>query len=829
MKIARAALLGLAVIAPAMVAITPVAGCRPSVTVSYYMAGTDGLVVTANARERVATFRGPGEWEAVVVASVALEAADEPAEVRRTYRPAPNVGGTGAAEGFVEVLLDHLVPSGSPSPDGEYTVSFYLKGLRSSQVLPGCSVVLDTTPPRIARLRGPGPDGVEVKEPLADGAEVIAQEALLRVSVDDRSASKLLAGGADVAPGPDGAFPLELPPPSNPHLDLEAVDAAGNRAVWRLRVLQDREPPRIAWPAGLDAAASSPELPLELRVEDDVALEGVSLQLNGKDHALEALEGGRFRARLGLEPGRNRIAVEARDKAGRRTAEERCVERFERFAWSVAGSGGAVHTSDPGIAPASFEGPEGREVAVAASFVPAAGGPAREVERRYRIARGKLEVPLKDFFPAEGPADGRWSLAFSVPGARLREEPPRSEVVLDRAPPSLQVEGAGEPGAAEVLVAAAVATLRVADASPVEVRAASSRLEASAGGAFTVQVPAEGVEVTAVDAAGNRAALRLRPAEEPAPAAAPAAVLPVEPEPAAAPQGAPEGAPPPGAAKPDRLEAAVIEDGGRRILEVKDARGRVTRLELPAAVERIERVPGDPPRFLVSTARDPEVLMAFVPGGAFPFGGEGFPTVEVGPFLMDCHEVTVDRYSRKADSAPAWLGVLAPEFRAPRQPAVALSWEDAAAFAAWAGKDLPEAREWELAAAWDGERRRAYPWGDGFAEGGIGGRWLAAPPRITDLEGDVSPWGVAGLGGGVREWVLDDLPSRPEHRRIRGGSSVHPRGGRDPGPLKAERFLATREEAALKMSKMNDVGFRCVIRLAPPAPRAAAAAGEGSR
>jgi formylglycine-generating enzyme required for sulfatase activity len=107
----------------------------------------------------------------------------------------------------------------------------------------------------------------------------------------------------------------------------------------------------------------------------------------------------------------------------------------------------------------------------------------------------------------------------------------------------------------------------------------------------------------------------------------------------------------------------------------------------------------------ISTAAGDMVL---VPAGAFPSGERKEP-VWLPAFYIDKTEVTNAVY---ADFCRKGAHELPPDFPAdrPDYPVVNVSMEDAREFAAWAGKRIPNAREWEKAAR--GEQGRTFPWGD---------------------------------------------------------------------------------------------------------------------
>ena len=136
-------------------------------------------------------------------------------------------------------------------------------------------------------------------------------------------------------------------------------------------------------------------------------------------------------------------------------------------------------------------------------------------------------------------------------------------------------------------------------------------------------------------------------------------------------------------------------------------------------------------------------------------------------FAIDRTEVTIEAYAAcvRTGACPAVPGAATPAPADGRLPAVGVSWTEAAAFCAWAGKRLPTEDEWEKAAR--GSDGRRYPWGDrpecqraNFGNFGGDGRCAAegAPGRpvaVGSFPSGASPYGALDMAGNVWEWVAD--------------------------------------------------------------------------
>jgi iron(II)-dependent oxidoreductase len=163
--------------------------------------------------------------------------------------------------------------------------------------------------------------------------------------------------------------------------------------------------------------------------------------------------------------------------------------------------------------------------------------------------------------------------------------------------------------------------------------------------------------------------------------------------------------------------------------------------------------------------------MILVPPGEFVMGSnEGHDNekpphkVYLDAFYIARYPVTNAEYKKFVDAtkhAPPshWSNGQIPAGKE-NHPVTDVTWDDAVAYAQWAGARLPTEAEWEKAASWDDAKKvkRVFPWGDTFdankcnsAESKIGG---TTPVGKYSPNGD-SFYGIADMAGNVWEWCAD--------------------------------------------------------------------------
>jgi formylglycine-generating enzyme len=181
-------------------------------------------------------------------------------------------------------------------------------------------------------------------------------------------------------------------------------------------------------------------------------------------------------------------------------------------------------------------------------------------------------------------------------------------------------------------------------------------------------------------------------------------------------------------------------------------------------------------------------------------------------------------------------------------PVVQIAYEDAVAYAKWAGKRLPTEAEWEFAAR-GGLTGQPFVWGDEFRPKG---QWMANtfqghfPDKDTGEDHYIgvtavgrfpaNGYGLFDMAGNVWQWTSDWY--RPDYYKqlvATGGIARNPKGPQssyDPAeptePKKTQRggsFLCTDQYCSRYMvgtrgkgevsTGTNHLGFRCVKELSP--------------
>lgn len=276
-------------------------------------------------------------------------------------------------------------------------------------------------------------------------------------------------------------------------------------------------------------------------------------------------------------------------------------------------------------------------------------------------------------------------------------------------------------------------------------------------------------------------------------------------------------------------------------------------------------------------------LMGDEGSDANPFDGEGpVRVVEVSAFVLDATAVDNDRFRRfveatghvttaerdgwsfvfgpfvpdhlqasavPASGVPWWWRVDGARWDQPEgpgsdldgrgnHPVVHVSFADAVAYAAWAGKRLPTEAEWEHAAR-GGLESATYPWGDELTPDG---RWRCNiwqgefPTKNTGQDGyagtapvdafEPNGYGLHQMAGNVWEWTADRWtidhdpepitdPTGPSHGEAyvrRGGSYLcH--------DSYCNRYRVAARDRSHQADTTANIGFRCAADLGPPDPR----------
>lgn len=216
--------------------------------------------------------------------------------------------------------------------------------------------------------------------------------------------------------------------------------------------------------------------------------------------------------------------------------------------------------------------------------------------------------------------------------------------------------------------------------------------------------------------------------------------------------------------------------------------------------------------------------MRVIPAGTYAIRpdvrAEALQLVQLEAFAMDRTEVTNGAYRRCYDDGvctwPARVtSVNRPDyFLVPNlsgYPMINVTWEQANTFCTWAGKRLPLAEEWEVAAGSALTLHTVYrfPWGDTFDAAVVNSALSSAgdtQPVGTYIPAGLSPAGVADMAGNVAEWTA--TPADPDADEVdafivKGGSFLS----------QPDELYVAADQKVEKDQMQPWLGFRCAVTL----------------
>ncbi len=212
--------------------------------------------------------------------------------------------------------------------------------------------------------------------------------------------------------------------------------------------------------------------------------------------------------------------------------------------------------------------------------------------------------------------------------------------------------------------------------------------------------------------------------------------------------------------------------------------------------------------------------MLLVPAGDFHFGAaadQTLRTVSLPAFYIDETEVSNEEYRRFCAATGHAPPQSLDSSEHPDDPVTNVSYDDAIAYASWAGRRLPTEEEWEKAAR--GTDERTYPWGDA--------PWAEDVPNqlqpVTSEPLRRSPYGAYNMAGNAWEWTATPYAPTAEDvagmkrllhgqsfsadwRTIKGGSFA---------PGSKEDFAIAKHRGLPVDARSVWIGFRCVRNAAP--------------
>jgi formylglycine-generating enzyme required for sulfatase activity len=175
------------------------------------------------------------------------------------------------------------------------------------------------------------------------------------------------------------------------------------------------------------------------------------------------------------------------------------------------------------------------------------------------------------------------------------------------------------------------------------------------------------------------------------------------------------------------------------------------------------------------------MVQALIPAGKFRMGSKTYArrsnldehpqhSVYLDAYWIDQTEITNAQYALcvaagkcqpPSNSVSSSRNSYYGETQFDNYPVIYVSWDDAVAYCAWAGRRLPTEAEWEKAAR--GAEGKIYPWGNQTPDCNLANSYKYAlnqhcvgdTSAVGSYPAGASPYGLFDMAGNVWEWVQD--------------------------------------------------------------------------